>query len=207
MGKNPDALIINNSSKHPNIRASWSALLLILFAFLVVGCSRAPIYLQFDQTKQSRSHDPSPPSQKTCAVIIQAVEDKRELKDILGIVGWRTVYADNFPEWVIHQIKMLDSFGYAVNVQSTDNNPGVNCLNLSVVIRTAYIRTFSASIAATVVAEVSYSRDMQLLGKKMYRGNKTKVNWNSSENEVNGIFSEVFAQILKSISNDLAQYC
>jgi hypothetical protein len=183
----------------------------VLFGLAVVltmgvGCTK-PVYLK---TRYLENHGPSlveelqDVDKKASGVNIQAIDDLRGEKEVLGIVAGRLVQGDNLTEWVAGGFKLLKYFGYHVTFERDRRISGGDSIDLHVEIKTAHVRSISTSMSATLVLRISYSAGGRPIESKVYRGVKTEVNWVSGEGEINELFCLALVPILKSVSNDLA---
>lgn len=182
----------------------------VLFGLAVVltisvGCTK-PAYLR---TPYLVSHGPrllgelGDIDRKVSKVDIQAIDDRRGEKEVLGIVSGRVVRGDNLTHWVAEGFKLLKYSGYDVTFETGKGISIQDNIDLQVEIKTAHVRSISTSMSATLVLGISYAAGGRPLGRKVYRGVKTELNWVSSESEINELFCLALVPILKAVSNDL----
>jgi hypothetical protein len=173
---------------------------------IVVGCTK-PVYLK---TRYLENHGPrlieelQDVDKKVTEVNIQAIDDLRGEREILGIVAGRLVRGENLTEWIAGGFKLLKYFGYPVTFEKDKRISSGNSIDLYVEIKTAHVRSISTSMSATLVLRINYSTGGRPIGNKVYRGVKTELNWVSGEGEINELFCLAIIPILKSVSNDLA---
>jgi len=183
---------------------------LVLFGLAVVltislGCTK-PAYLK---TPYLENHGPrlveelQDVDKKVLEVNIQAIDDRRGEKEVLGIVAGRVVRGENLTHWVAGGFKLLKYFGYYVTFERDKEISMRESINLNIEIKTAHVRSISTSMSATLVLGISYSAGGRPFGRKVYRGVKTDVNWVSGESEINELFCLALVPILKSVTNDL----
>jgi len=182
----------------------------VLFGLAVVlimgvGCTK-PVYLK---TRYLENHGPGlveglqDVDKKASGVNIQAIDDLRGEKEVLGIVAGRLVQGDNLTEWVAGGFKLLKYFGYPVAFEKGRGISGGDSIDLHVEIKTAHVRSISTSMSATLALKISYSAGGRPIESRVYRGVKTEVNLVSGEGEINELFFQAIVPILKSVSNDL----
>jgi hypothetical protein len=185
----------------------------VLFGLAVVlttsvGCTK-PAYLK---TPYLASHGPrlvgelGDIDRKVSKINIQAIDDRRGEKEVLGIVSGRVVRGDNLPHWVAEGFKLLKYSGYDVTFETGKGISIQDNIDLQVEIKAVHVRSISTSMSATLVLRIGYSAGGRPLGEKVYRGVTTELNWVSSESEINELFCLALVPILKAVSNDLAGF-
>ena len=146
---------------------------LVLFGLAVVltislGCTK-PAYLK---TPYLENHGPrlveelQGVDKKVLEVNIQAIDDRRGEKEVLGIVAGRVVRGENLTHWVAGGFKLLKYFGYYVTFERDKEISMRESINLNIEIKTAHVRSISTSMSATLVLGISYSSGGRLLGRK-----------------------------------------
>ena len=124
----------------------------------------------------------------------------------MGPVGSRYVYYNNLVEWLENGFNSFNNIGLVTFVKKEYMHENED-IDMVVVVKKAYIRSNSTSKSSTLVLDVRYFNNDEALGKNIYRGSYTNVNWASSESEVKQIFNISLAQILSDISVDVISYC
>lgn len=186
-----------------------NAIALYLFLILLTGCNTAPIKLTSEYNAPDKIYSknyPPHPNSIQCRLNVLKIEDQRKNKQTMGPVGSRYVYYNNLVEWLENGFNSFNNIGLVTFVKKEYMHENED-IDMVVVVKKAYIRSNSTSKSSTLVLDVRYFNNDEALGKNIYRGSYTNVNWASSESEVKQIFNISLAQILSDISVDVISYC
>ncbi|OGW29844.1 MAG: hypothetical protein A2X59_13095 [Nitrospirae bacterium GWC2_42_7] len=179
----------------------------LLFLLMLCGCSSDPVYISkssLDITDDGQNGQETSEVGK-CQLFI-TITDERPDKKSLGELQ-RPVYAEDMTDWLSEAFKKLRSDGYQVVFNNGLEAIGGQALTMDVKLKKAYIKSVSASKITNVVFGIRYFRNDNMLKDKVYRGIDERINWASSENEINSAFNHAFTKALLAIRSDLKELC
>lgn len=183
----------------------------IILIISCAGCSTSPVYVS--DTYLDTQHD-FPESEdinqmnQYCVVNILDIEDKRSSdSQCLGKVAGRPVYAEEIERWLQREFKKLDDEDYIVFKNKDTDSVRNPCIDMKIALKKAYTKSVSTSMTTNIVLRVSYFKDDYPIDKKIYRGTSTRLNFASSESEINDAFISSFKKILSQIERDLIKHC
>jgi len=188
---------------------AFHTITLFLLLALLSGCSTAPLVLTNEYNGPNKNYlkkESAPAESIQCRLNVLKIEDQRNNKETMGKMGLQYVYYNNFVEWLGNGFNSLNNNGFVTFVDQEYVHENED-IDMAVVVKKAYIRNTSSSKISTLVLDVSYFNNDEALGKNIYRGSHTSVNWTGSESEVKEAFDISLSQILSEISADVLSYC
>ena len=182
----------------------------------IYGCAPAPTVgpieyrfseLAFANTRSKWSDQGS--RRPKCNVIVRSIVDKRHGKGGFGSLSYVDTYAESVPLWVRDGLAALRHADCDVSFDDTGvpAAPQGQFLVIDVEIRKAYLHTIATAKSATIVLAVNYQPSGQPGQVKVYRKQKTSVNWTGSGSEVEGAMNSAMTAMLEDIADDIERQC
>ena len=176
----------------------------LLAVILVAGCAdRTPVTV----TSPAARNPAHLPGAVACPVRVLEIVDDRMDPQTLGEVGGRTVRAPpDAHAWLRGVIAGLQQFGVAVQF-GEDSPAAAQAIDARAELKTAWVASVTTAKTASVVLTVQYSHAVAPLRAVDYRGSVSRMNWNSSAGEIQGMLDDAFTQVLQQVSTDVRALC
>lgn len=198
------------------MRFSVVAFILALVVSAMHGCAPAPTVkpieyrfseVDFVNTRSKPSHQGTTGSR--CNVIVSSIVDKRHGKEGFGALSYVDTYAASVPLWVRDGLAALKEARYNVFFEDS-GSPAPRqgqFLVIDVEILKAYLHTVLSAKSATIVLSVNYQPAGQPGQVKVYRSQKTSVNWTGGASEVEDAMNMAMTAMLANIVDDIERQC
>lgn len=130
-----------------------------------------------------------------CAFTIKSIDDRREDKN-LGILFRTKVDSDDFTSWFAD--------GMAAIPGQTKADAATS---LQIDVLKAYIQSIGTMKSANLVVKVTTSGAGGVQRQSTFRGVDNSINWNNTQDEVQGAFNTALADLQRQIGAHLKQHC
>lgn len=150
------------------------------------------------------AHQPAAERPVFCHLQVHELEDRRSDPRMLGNVGNRAVYAPtDSRSWLQNTLRGLARYGVALQF---GDGTAAGALPVRISLLQAWLSSQETSKIANVVLELSYQQAGSLYTAR-YRGSEHALNWSSSDDEINNLLDEAFAQAFRQMASDLQHSC
>lgn len=141
-----------------------------------------------------------------CRVVVSQISDRRRVSDTLGIVAGRAVKSpgdvDGWLRSILEKLGTRDiqvAFGDAAGPEKE--------IAVAFSLQSVWLSDIKTSKAANVVAHVRAERAGVQLIDRDYRGTVTRINWASTDTELQQLTDDAFGKVLDEMAADLRRAC
>ena len=199
-------------SVFPKAVLAASLATLLLAAGPAAAAPPPPLVMGTLYVEPARTADnPAPPGAGGCAVQIVELKDSRRGPETVGsVVTLRAMQTPPDREaWLRSIFEVgLKARGFAPSFVAAGGEatakPGVTA---HVRIQAVWISLQAMNKIGSVVFRASASGGAEAGPEKIYRGDKTALNWWGSQSEFNGLLNDLFAMALDDFAADLRPLC
>jgi hypothetical protein len=142
-----------------------------------------------------------------CTLRIGQILDDRMDPTVLGQVGGRTVRSPADTQvWLRAVISRLAGQGIVVEFAG-ERDAQSTAIYADAKLKSVWVDSAATAKLASVVLNMQYSYRGTSIKTADYRGSVSTVNWNNTNNEVQGMVDDALAQVLMQLANDFRTLC
>ncbi len=183
--------------------ASMQSLVAVFAAGLALTACAAPPPMMVSDTVAATAPRAQPVG--GCPILVTEVIDTRRARDTLGVVAGRAVKSPpNSEAWLRSVVTGLNARGFAVEF-ADQPQPGVMVASFS--LQTAWVTDEATNMTANVVLRVRATREGATPLSRDYRGAVSRVNWATTDSELQHLIEASFGKALDPIASDLQALC
>lgn len=139
-------------------------------------------------------------------MIAREIRDQRRDRQTLGMVTGRAVKAPSDVDgWLRSTMEGLG--GRGLDLRPAADAAPAEAIEIHVDLQAAWLRDIKTSKAANVLVHVRAERGGAPLLDRDYRGNISRINWASTDAELQHLIDDAFGKALDAIAADLKTAC